>query len=308
VEFRKKEDLAMRIHWFSITIFQDPKKRELLWQEYFSALGVLVSVGHGGRGYREIDQALLGAKVYHDPVQLTKDGASHYHVEIPGEACDALLPSVFSTLLAELTGCGVRYNVKRLDLAFDDVPFSPQEFLEAAKSDDMVSLAKREKIKINQSPFQLTDDGKQEGTTTVYLGRNSSQRMVRVYDRRGPVRLEFQMRDDRAQAVALDVFSKPYPDWEITAKSHLRQYVDFIDIDWWDLFVDMVVRADLKISSARKVTFAKLEGWLDKQVSVALSVWFDVQGEVAQAEFFEMLRKARRRDRSRYAAVLELAI
>ena len=115
----------MRIHWFSITIFSSPKDRELLWKEYFSALGVLVSVGHGGRGYREIDQALLGAKVYYDPVQLTQDGNSHYHVEIPGEACDALLPSVFSTLLAELTGCGIRYSVKRLDLAFDDVPFSP---------------------------------------------------------------------------------------------------------------------------------------------------------------------------------------
>ena len=101
----------MRIHWFSITIFSSPKDRELLWKEYFSALGVLVSVGHGGRGYREIDQALLGAKVYYDPVQLTQDGNSHYHVEIPGEACDALLPSVFSTLLAELTGCGIRYNV-----------------------------------------------------------------------------------------------------------------------------------------------------------------------------------------------------
>lgn len=298
----------MRIHWFSITIFQDPKKRELLWKEYFSALGVLVSVGHGGRGYREIDQALLGAKVYYDPVQLTQDGASHYHVEIPGEACDALLPSVFSTLLAELTGCGIRYNVKRLDLAFDDVPFSPQEFLEAAQSDQMVSLAKREKIKIHQSPFKLSDDGKREGTTTVYLGRNSSQRMVRVYDRRGPVRLEFQMRDDRAHAVALDIFSKDYTDWEITAKSHLRQYVDFKDIDWWRLFVSMVVRASLKISSARKVTFAKLEGWLDKQVSVALSVWFDVQGEQAQAAFFDMLRRARRRNRSRYAAVLELVV
>lgn len=298
----------MRIHWFSITIFQDPKKRELLWKDYFSALGVLVPVGHGGRGYREMDQALLGAKIYYDPVQLTQNGNSHYHVEIPGEACDALLPSVFPALLAELTGCGIRYNVKRLDLAFDDVPFSPQEFLEAIKSEDMVSLAKREKIKLNESPFQLSEDGKREGTTTVYLGSNSSQRMVRVYDKRGPVRLELQLRDDRAYAVALDIFSRPYEDWEMTAKGHLRQYVDFNNTDWWSLFVNMVVRASLKITNARQVTFAKLECWLDRQVSVALSVWFDVEGDLAQAEFFEMLKRARKRDRSRYAAVLELVI
>ena len=298
----------MRIHWFSITIFSSPKDRELLWKEYFSALGVLVSVGHGGRGYREIDQALLGAKVYYDPVQLTQDGNSHYHVEIPGEACDALLPSVFPTLLAELTGCGIGITSKGSIWPLTMYRSPPRSFWKPLDRKNGQSLAKREKIKINQSPFQLSEDGTREGTTTVYLGRNSSQRMVRVYDRRGPVRLELQLRDDRAHAVALDIFSRPYEDWEMTAKSHLRQYVDFKDIDWWRLFVNMVVRASLKISTARKVTFAKLEGWLDRQVSVALSVWFDVEGEQAQAAFFEMLKEARRRDRSRYAAVLELAI
>jgi DNA relaxase NicK len=297
----------MRIHWFSITIFDDCKNRENIWRDYLSALGVMVAKGHGGRGYREIDEGLLGAKVYYEPAHIGEKGQEHFHIEIPGQACDALVPSTFSALMAELIGNGVRFNIKRLDLAFDDVPFSPQEFREAIQSDELISLAKREKIRIEQSPYEMSEDGQREGTITVYLGSNTSQRMVRVYDKRGPVRLEFQMRDERAKAVALDIFSKKYEDWEIAAKGHLRQYMDFKNIDWWLLFVGMVVRENLVISSARQATFIKLEGWLEKQVSVALSVWFDVQGDSAEKSFKEMLVRAKKRDRSKYAAVLELA-
>jgi len=297
----------MRIHWFSITVFGMAYGRLKLWEDYFAALGVLVPMGHGGRSYRAIEEGLLGAKVYSDPVRLGELGQSHFHIEIPGQACDALLPSVFPTLLAELTANELRFNVKRLDLAFDDVPFSPQEFLEALQGDEVVSLAKRRTIRIEQSPYQVTEDGKGTGTITVYLGANSSERMVRVYNKRGPVRLEFQMRDKRAHAVAMDVFSTEYADWELKAKGHLRQFLDFCDVDWWGLFVHSVIRENLLISSARVVTFGGMERWLEKQVSVALSVWFDVRGEEANDAFRKMLKKARRRDRSRYSAILELA-
>ena len=142
----------MRIHWFAITIFDLAERRYIIWQQYFSALGVLASTGHGGRSYRQIEESLLGAKVYHDPVRQDHHAEEHYHIEIPGQACDALLPSVFPALLAELSGNGVRFNIKRLDLAFDGVPFSPQEFLDALQSEDLNSLAKRETIRVDSSP------------------------------------------------------------------------------------------------------------------------------------------------------------
>ena len=242
-------------------------------------------LGHGGRSYRVIEEGLLGAKVYSDPIRLGELGQTHFHIELPGQACDALLPSVFPTLLAELRGNDVRFNVKRLDLAFDDVPFSPREFLEALQADEVVSLAKRRTIRVEQSPYQVSEDGNRTGTMTVYLGANSSERMVRVYDKRGPVRLEFQMRDKRAHAVAMDVFALDYPEWEAKAKGHLRQFLDFCNVDWWQLFVKSVVRENLKISSARAVTFGGMERWLDKQVSVAMSVWFDVRGKEAIEAF-----------------------
>jgi DNA relaxase NicK len=214
---------------------------------------------------------------------------------------------VFPALLSELIGRGIRFNVKRLDLAFDDVPFSPQEFLDALQSEDLNSVAKRETIRVDSSPRARAEDASHVGTTTVYIGANTSERMVRVYDKRGPVRLEFQLRDKQAHAVAVDIFRKPYPDWEMCAKGHLRQYLDFENKDWWRLFTHMAVRKDLHISSARVVSFARLEGWLEKQVSVALSVWFDVQGDSAVDTFRGMLRRARKRNRVRYGALLELS-
>jgi len=105
----------------------------------------------------------------------------------------------------------------------------------------------------------------------------------------------------------LDVFALDYPEWEAKAKGHVRQFLDFCDVDWWQLFVKSVVRENLKITSARAVTFGGMERWLDKQVAVAMSVWFDVRGKEAIGAFKEMLRRARKRDRSRYSAVLQLA-
>ena len=77
---------------------------------------------------------------------------------------------------------------------------------------DIVTLAKRDQIRLDQSPFALREDG-QIGTTTVYLGSNESGRMLRVYNRRGPTRIELQMRDDRAQLVAIDILLRHPSKW-----------------------------------------------------------------------------------------------
>jgi len=77
-----------------------------------------------------------------------------------------------------------RFAIKRLDFSFDHDYFTPEQWFEAIKGPGVVTLAKREKIRVEQSPFTLRDDG-QMGTTTIYLGSNDSGRMVRVYNKRG---------------------------------------------------------------------------------------------------------------------------
>lgn len=302
------------VHWFSITIHQDFEKVKGLWSQFFAlGLGVLVDKGHGARGYKQISEALLGAKIYYDHV-TAKEGKEHCHIEIPGSACEALLPSVFPELVNFLTENKFRFSIKRADFAFDGVPFSPQEFLEGLMSDNLVSLIKRDpslendSIRVSQSPCSLRENG-EVGTMTVYAGSSSSQRMVRVYNKRGDTRLEFQLRDERAHAVCLDVFAHAWEDWEYTVKAHLRQFIDFKKTDWWAVFVSIAHRAALKISSARRMSLTRMEEWFNRQVVVSLSVYEDVWGKAeAKQRIDALVTKARKtRDRSRYASVLQLA-
>lgn len=302
------------IHWFAITVHQDFDKVKELWSKFFSlGLGVLVDKGHGARGYKQIAEALQGAKVYYDHV-TAKEGHQHCHIEIPGSACEAIIPSVFPELVNYLTQNNIRFSIKRVDFAFDGVPFTPQEFYDGLMSENLVSLIKRDpslendSIRVEQSPCRLRENG-EVGTMTVYAGSSSSQRMVRVYNKRGDTRLELQLRDERAQAVCLDVFASAWSEWEFTVKAHLRQFIDFKSIDWWAVFVSLSHRADLKISSARRLSLTRMENWFNRQVVVALSVYEDVYGkEEARYRLNRFVNTARKsRDRSRYLSVLQLA-
>lgn len=302
------------VHWFAITIHQDFEKVKAVWSQFFAlGLGVLVDKGHGARGYRQLSEALLGAKIYSDHV-TAQEGKDHCHIEIPGSACEAVLPSVFPQLVAFLTENQVRFAIKRVDFAFDGVPFSPQDFFDGLMSDNLVSLIKRDpslnndSIRVDQSPCALRENG-EVGTMTVYAGSRSSQRMVRVYNKRGDTRLELELRHERAHAVCLDVFAHDWDEWEYTVKTHLRQFIDFKNTDWWAVFVSLAHRADLKISSARRVSLSRMEEWFNRQVVVAFSVYEDVWGKAEAKYRMDMLvTKARKtRDRSRYSSVLQLA-
>jgi DNA relaxase NicK len=159
---------------------------------------------------------------------------------------------------------------------------------------------------LDQSPFALREDG-QVGTTTVYLGSNESGRMLRVYNKRGPTRIELQMRDDRAQLVAMDILLRHPSKWHEVGIGHLLQYVSFRDgaaPGWWLEFVGSVQSADLKISSSRVISLQKLDNWFKRQVAVAFSVIYEIEG----GEYFrDLITFAKGRDRSRYAPILQMA-
>lgn len=67
--------------------------------------------------------------------------------------------------------------------------------------------------------------------------------------------------------------------------------------------------ADLVITPARKVALIRIEKWIESQVSVALSVFYDVHGWAdAQTKIDRMLFEARHsRNRERYKSVLALS-
>lgn len=302
----------MRIHWFSFTVHAPEDFARQLWHKFFfHSLGPLVNTDRKGRGFENIDIALNEAKFYYNPIQQKQEGSEvkeYFHFELTGEACDAIAPEYFSHVFDFLTASGFRFAMKRLDLAFDNVPFSPVEFCKAIMNEFCITLAKRESLSIIQQPYGLRDDG-QIGSDTCYIGHKSSMRFIRVYNQRGFTRLEMVCRDERAHVVAEDIFKHEYSEWDAVARGHVVQYIRFDErFSQWADFVGTVVSANIKISSARVVSLSRMEAWFERQVSVALSVYREVWGDrEADIRLKKIIDKAERRDRSRYSAVLQLA-
>jgi hypothetical protein len=299
----------MKIHWFSITIFSTYQEVLRLWSDHFQLeLGEFVQTPRGGRGFQNIDIALHEAKLYYNPVQQSDISKDYCHIEFTGSACDCVIPTHFRDLVDELQNLSIPFKITRLDIAWDNVTFTPEEFYQSVRAGLVVTSAKRHTLSMVSSPYEQREDG-QSGCDTAYLGSKSSNRFVRVYNKRGGTRIEFVCREERANAVALDIFSNLYRDWDVTARSHLRDYLDFPTWSLWLDFIKYAYQADLVITPARKVALIKIERWIEQQVSVALSVFYDVHGwKIAQNKIDRMLFEASNsRNRERYKSILALS-
>jgi hypothetical protein len=175
------DDVTYQIHWLSFTVKADREDAFTLYSTLFEDLfGKIQELGNGGRGFKEIYHGLLELKIYLTPTGNSKQ--TYWHIEIPGQACENIPPDRFIALEEYLAGnFGERYNYVRLDFAFDHLPFSPEDIENAIRSEQVRSLAKRETLHINASPFQPRADGTL-GTYTVEFGSNQSERMITVYN------------------------------------------------------------------------------------------------------------------------------
>lgn len=214
----------------------------------------------------------MEVKLHTNPI--TED-QEHFHIEIPGQACEAISLERYFQLHKYLKeNHEDNFNFTRLDLAFDHLDFKPIDVENALIDGKVRTLAKRESIKIVRSPFQNQDSG-EPGTHTVELGSNHSDRMITVYNKRGFTRLEFQTRRKRANLIANQLLDCEDENvWFSIMLAHLLDFVDF-ETDWWSAFKNTQGRANKKVSSAREVTTEKLVNWIDKQVSPALSALED---------------------------------
>jgi DNA relaxase NicK len=301
VEFRRyKTEITFGVHWLSFTVHAPREDAFIIYDILFKRIfGDLEDLGHGGRGFKEIFHALIEFKIYLTPAYETDD--EYFHFEIPGKACELLSWEYYQGLESLISSCySNRYSYKRIDLAFDNCPFTPMQVEEAIREGKVRSLAKRESLEMHNSPFLLKENGK-EGTHTVYFGSRSSERMIRVYDKRGFTRLELELKDERADLVAKELFqANDISKWYTIMIGHLRDFVDF-ENPWWSEFVSGKGRAWAVISNPKDIEMEKILNWIDRQVTPALSVVIDTQPE----EVMEiLLKKGRERRGSKYNLLL----
>lgn len=292
-------EIEFHLDYLTFTVHELPDY-QVFWSETFEKkLGKLVQLGHGGRGYKEFYTTGTGANLYRVPV----NGGEYFTIEIKGEGCSCLVPDDFQDIVFLMRG-GLRVNVARIDLAFDRVPFTPDQVYQEMINDRMTCKASRSSIRRYESPFKQQENNGGLGCYTAYIGAPSSERMMRVYNEHGFNRLELQLKDAWANNAFGLVVGSPVKDWFMSALSVLTNYIRF-DTDWWYEFVGCSVPADIRVYSARVRSLGKLQSWIAKQVAPAAFVLYAIGG---LDEFWSLIASnvsSRRLDK--YQTIMQLA-
>jgi DNA relaxase NicK len=263
---------------------------------------------HGNRGYETIYLLPLGIRLYAEPRNASH--GDHMSIEIKGEALAAagmqavkdwftFLADRFPPSLPLRSKADLGWYLTRLDLAFDGVPFTPRMAFDAALRDDVRTWAKRESLAWHDTPL----DPEQGSTCT--LGARSSERFLRIYDKRGPTRLELELKKDRASNVGFRLAELPLNQWAGESLTHVRDYIDFVDhstdsnarrcplLPWWSAFVGQAEKAGMTLGRQVVQTLERTWSWVERQVAKSLAVLHIAEGG-DQTRFLEMIEKAGR--------------
>jgi hypothetical protein len=168
-------DATYRVHWFRFSTAHE-------LGEISDVLGGLDSPDRKG-GFNQPLSSLhvSGARVFHGSENVQQPNT----VEVGGDACDSVGSAELARWGVELAG-----RVTRIDLAADVEPaeLARSRLLglrRAFRAGRCMTRLKRTNLRWFQS--DVPGDG-----STLYLGSTASEFMARFYDRRGPLRLEFQ--------------------------------------------------------------------------------------------------------------------
>jgi len=236
--------VTVSIHWLSLTFFTNPAKAmthflneflsygikdEYDWSEYFHP------AGHGARGYEALYFGPEGVRLYAYP-KLGK----HCHLEITGKVIDMYGNQRCIDYLTSLFKQEYVSKCKRIDIAFDHVPFTPQDCYDAWQRGDVIA-----KCHHDSWDWRENKEGK-----TLYIGSRQSERFIRIYDRRGFTRLEIVFKDKWSENFARVITEIPSKEWINQCIGYLRDYVNFVSVkpkniksvshdtlSWWSTFI-----------------------------------------------------------------------
>lgn len=272
------------IDYLSITVHLPLQDCLNLYHHHFGyALFDLYDLPHGAKGFKGVMAAALGFQLKHSP------GYDRHYCSFmfPGQACKAVPPEYFIYFYRTLVREEIKFSVSRLDFAYDGVPFTPKEFIQVFKDDKtrieqgnkqkVRTLSQRDTVQFITEPFMDKEDGSGLSRDTCYFGSRSSERFLRVYNKRGPTRLEVEYKGKRADLVAREILMKDEEKWLDISISHLLDFID-IDIPWWKEFVGDRERAYAKLHCAKEKSLEKISDWLIGQVSPSLAVVTECTG------------------------------
>jgi hypothetical protein len=246
----------------------------------------------------------------------SRGAEDNVHAVIPGEAC-AIGVDPLLQLLTRLRMWSTRCAVARLDLAVDGVPFTPADAYRAVRAGHTVAWVKRGRDGVVGHAWHSSNrDG--EGTT-LYIGRRTSQRCMRIYDRRGPTRVELETKDAYAEAVARELVERRGDNVELGrfVVGSLREFCDFgvqdgahgsRDVEllpWWRALVDQAERiGPLVVDRRRHLSVDRTLYWLERAVVPSLAMVDTCYGDSGAAILHGWIEDAKPKLTPRHLAAI----
>lgn len=175
------------------------------------------ALGKGGRGFADIrvHEAIEGVTVYTTPYAA---GQSYLHLEIKGKGCEAIGHKRVERLDAYLTEEGVRWQVSRMDVAFDHGAFTPNDLYRCF-------LSGRTQTRIKSYDYLSNNEG-----NTFYCGNKQSFQLC-CYDKRGFTRAEIRAYKYDAKLLGKLLFSSGFDTAAHTALYLFGSSITFCEAD-----------------------------------------------------------------------------
>jgi hypothetical protein len=214
------------------------------------------------------------------------DIRSDVMVSIRGEVCEEL---GISGLVALSALTDLEPTI-RLDVAWDAEALIPEMFAEAFEAGDVVTRIQRPVNPETGRLRGLERHSNHEGDT-VDLGSRSSERFLRLYDRRGSCRVELELKKRRSVALWRRLVAlHDEAAWGMEALAELRAFIDFrersegVHVDrcellpWWAEFCAGASRRSTVIPR-KSPTLERQEKWARRSVAATLALLVAVRGQ-----------------------------
>lgn len=257
-----------QVHWFTGTAYLSLAE---VGHELTRLAGAnLLEQRFGRMGYRRAHQAVEfpGLTVLSDPGD--PDNMPPVCIVVPGESCEALGWQRLQQVTAP-------FKPTRVDLAFDDFPFTPQEVKELILSDQVRTRAQRHTLKWHED-YSTGALGE-----TVTIGGRGSNNFFRCYNSRGFDRGELELKGDLATS-AYELLQAPIDQAREMAISFLRRFIEFVDnssstnktrqdpLPRWVAWYQHVQKALIDLPARPVPTLQRAWTWFERQLAPMVSL------------------------------------
>lgn len=228
-------------------------------------------------------------------------------VTVGGEVCEEM---GIAGLVA-LSICAELEPSSRLDVAWDAYGWKPEQFGQAFEAGDVVTRIQRP-VNPETGRIQGIERRSNHEGDTVYLGSRTSERFLRVYDRRGPSRVELELKEQRAVALWRRLIElNDEAAWGMESLAELRAFIDFRHLEhsvltgkpippadrrlvgWWAEFCQGADRRSTVIPrEGRKLE--DVDRWLRRVVAPSFALLVDAFGSDFSRDMLTLGRAAYR--------------